>query len=79
MKAAALILVLVLLGCSSSDGFYVILTSSTIENRNQRIVGINGGPCDHIKIGDKAVLKGSGDTVFWLNDQPYNVRMVQAK
>lgn len=94
MKPAVFIVVLVLLGCSSSDGFQVISYKQVdgaesapwhvgclalIENRSQRIVGINGGPCNHIKLGDKAVFNTSGDTVFWVNDQPYNVRMVQAK
>ena len=51
----------------------------TIENRTQRFVGLYGMPCDHIQIGDKAVFHKQGDTVFWINDIPYNVQSAGAR
>jgi hypothetical protein len=51
----------------------------TVENRTQKLIGLYGLPCAKIQIGDKAVFNHKGDTVFWINDNPYNVRSAQAK
>lgn len=44
------------------------------EDRTQSVIGLYGLPCEHIQIGDKAIFNKQGDSVFWVNDIPYNVR-----
>src|SRR5262249_45525336 len=85
---------LVTCGCSRSDDLHVTAYRNvsgaestpwpdgclaTVENRTQRFVGVFGVPCKNIQIGDKAVFNHKGDTVFWVNDQPFNVRSAETK
>jgi hypothetical protein len=85
---------LVISGCNASNDFHVTAYKTvegaesrpwpsgclaTVESRTQKIVGLYGVPCGNIQIGDKAVFNHKGDTVFWVNDAPYNVQSAQAK
>ena len=51
----------------------------TAESRTQQIIGLYGLSCAHIEIGDTAVFNHKGDTVFWVNDIPYNVKQAQSR
>ena len=94
MRGILLAGLLALSGCNVSDDLHVTAYKTvrgadsapwpsgflvTVENRTQKIIGMYGLPCDKIQIGDKAVFNHKGDTVFWVNDLPYNVRSAQAK
>jgi hypothetical protein len=52
---------------------------ATVENRNQKIVAVFGLPCEKIQVGDRAVFNHKGDTVLWINNNPFTVRSAQAK
>jgi hypothetical protein len=81
-------------GCNISNEFHVTAYKTvegadsapwpsgcvaTVENRNQKIVAVFGLPCKKIQVGDRAVFNHKGDTVIWINDNPYTVRSAQAK
>ena len=94
MKRVFLISLLFACGCSSGDQFHVtafrtvqgaearqwnIGCIAVIENNNQKIVGLYGLACKNIQIGDNAVFNHKGDTVFWVNEIPYEVQSAQLK
>jgi hypothetical protein len=81
-------------GCNVSDGLHVTAYKTveradsapwpsgcmaTVENRKQTIVAVYGLPCEKIQVGDSAAFNHKGDTVLWINDNPYTVRSAQAK
>jgi hypothetical protein len=88
------VLALFLFGCNISNDFHVTAFKTvtgddalpwpigclvTVENRTQKVIGLSGVPCEHIQIGDKAVFNQERDTVFWVNDYPYNVHGAQSR
>ena len=92
--AIASLIVLSLSGCTSGDQFHVtafrtvegaearhwnIGCLAIIESSNQRIVGLYGLACKNIQIGDVAVFNHKGDTVFWVNEIPYEVQSAKVK
>jgi hypothetical protein len=81
-------------GCNISNNFHVTAYKTvegvdsapwpsgcmaTVENRKQTIVAVYGLPCKKIQVGDEAVFNHRGDTVLFINDDPYTVRSAQAK
>jgi hypothetical protein len=81
-------------GCNISNDFHVTAYTTvegaesapwpsgcmaTVENRNQKIVAVGGLPCKKIQVGDWAVFNHKGDTVLWINENPYTVRSAQTK
>jgi len=94
MRIILLAGLLAISGCNVSNDFHVTAYRTvegaeaapwptgclvTAENRTQRIIGMYGLPCDKIQVGNNAVFNHPSDTVFWVNDIPYNVRSAQAK
>jgi hypothetical protein len=51
----------------------------TVENQTQRITVWGPDTCEHLKVGDKAVLKEHSEKVLWINNYPYSVHSTQAK
>jgi hypothetical protein len=43
------------------------------------IVGLNGSPCEHIGIGDKAAFLHDREVVFWIDEKPFNVQSASLK
>jgi hypothetical protein len=94
MKRILFAVALLACACSTSDEFHVVSYRNVsgveakpwetgclavVESRTQRASGVRFSSCDHIAIADKAVFNHKGDNVFWINDQPYNVKSAEAK